>query len=60
MPSTYEHSEKVDLQLKLNSESAKFDYALEQEEDCESAKIIFQKIKELRTRLKELNVSTSD
>jgi hypothetical protein len=56
MQSKYLHSEKMSLQLQLQSKSEKFDYAIEHEEDCESAKLIYREIKELRVRLKEINL----
>ena len=55
MQSKYLHSEKISLQLQLQSKSEKFDYAIEHEEGCETAKIIYREIKELRVRLKQIN-----
>jgi hypothetical protein len=55
MQSKYLHSEKISLQLQLQSKSEKFDYAIEHEEGCEVAKLIYREIKELRARLKQIN-----
>jgi hypothetical protein len=54
MQSNYLNSEKVSLLLQLESKNELFEYALEQDDDCAAAKIIYREIKELRTRLKEL------
>ncbi len=55
MQSNYLNSEKVSLQLQLESKNEMFDYALEQDDDCAAAKIIYREIKELRIRLKEMS-----
>jgi hypothetical protein len=55
MQSNILHSEKISLQLQLQSNSEKFDNAINHEEDCQAAKIIYKEIKKLRERLKEIN-----
>jgi hypothetical protein len=60
MQAKYLHSEKISLQLQLQAKSEKFDYAIEHEDDCEKAKLIYREIKELRLRLKEINLKESE
>jgi hypothetical protein len=60
MQSNKIHSERISLQIQLQQKNEKFDYAIEHEEDCESAKLIYREIKELRTRLKELKTLEAD
>ncbi len=47
--------DKVLLQHQLQLQSEPFDFALEQKEDFETAKLIYRVIKELRSKLRELN-----
>ena len=56
MQSNKLYSEKISLQLQLQSKSEKFDFAIEHDEKCQEAKIIYREIKELRARLKEINL----
>ena len=49
------HSERISLQLQLQSKNEEFDYAIEKEENIEEAKMLYQEIKELRARLKNMN-----
>jgi NhaP-type Na+/H+ and K+/H+ antiporter len=56
MPSNNLHSERISLQIQLQQKNEKFDYAIEHEDDCESAKLIYREIKELKTRLKEMTM----
>jgi hypothetical protein len=54
MSSNHLNAEKLSLKLRLQSKCEQFDYALELEDDCESAKIIYVEIKTLRERLEEM------
>ena len=56
MESNYSDSEKNSLLLHLQHKSVMFDNALDHDEDFAVAKIILREIKELRTRLLEMNV----
>lgn len=47
--------ERSSLEIQLQSRSERFDYILEQNEDFEEAKMIYKEIKELRSRLNEIN-----
>jgi hypothetical protein len=60
MQSNYLNSERVSLLLQLQHKSEKFDYALDKDEDCETAKFIYREIKELRIKLKEMSGSVPE
>ena len=51
------HSERISLQIQLQSKNEQFDYAIEQEDDFETAKLLYQEIKELRVRLKQFHLA---
>jgi hypothetical protein len=49
------HSERISLQIQLQSKNEEFDYAIEKEENFEEAKILYREIKALRLKLKNMN-----
>jgi protein-arginine kinase activator protein McsA len=55
MQSNHLHAERISLQIQLQAKNEKFDYAIEHEEDCESAKMLYREIRELRSRLKQIS-----
>jgi hypothetical protein len=54
MDSNNLHTERITLQIQLQSKNEQFDYAIEQENDFEAAKLLYQEIKELKIRLKQI------
>ncbi len=50
-------SEKTSLLCQLQNRCEKFDFALENNEDFKTARIIYREIKELRERLNDMNIS---
>jgi hypothetical protein len=55
MGSDFFPSDRPSLEIQLQSRSERFDYVLEHNEDLEEAKIIYREIKELKSRLNEMN-----
>jgi hypothetical protein len=53
-------SEKTSLLFQLQNRCEKFDYALENSEDFKTARIIYREIKDLREKLNDMRVSTTD
>jgi hypothetical protein len=47
------------LQKELEWKSKKFDYHIEHDEDCETARMLYIEIKELRSRIHELSSQTN-
>jgi len=49
------HSERISLQIQLQSKNEEFDYVIENEENLEEAKILYREIKALKLKLKNMN-----
>jgi protein-arginine kinase activator protein McsA len=49
------HSERISLQILLQSKNEEFDYVIENEENFEEAKILYREIKALKLKLKNMN-----
>jgi protein-arginine kinase activator protein McsA len=49
------HSERISLQIQLQSKNEEFDYVIENEENFEEAKILYREIKALKLKLKNMN-----
>ena len=60
MESNHLHSEKTSLLFQLQNSCENFDSALENNEDFITAKIIYREIKELRARLNDIKISTTN
>jgi hypothetical protein len=55
MQSNHLHAERISLQIQLQAKNEKFDHAIEHEEDCKTAKMLYREIKELKARLKHIS-----
>jgi len=55
MESNHLHGERISLQIQLQTKNEKFDHAIEQEEDFETAKMLYREIKELKATLKHFS-----
>ncbi len=60
MEPTNLHSEKTSLIYQLQNRCEKFDYALENNEDFKAARIIYREIKNLREKLNDMKISTTN